>query len=231
MASDFENLIEYTFSNSALLTQALTHKSFAFENGNGSSTEAHNERLEFLGDAVLDLVIAVKLMRDLAANEGELSRRRAALVNERTLSQIARNMGLSQYLILGKGESLSNGTGKDSILASTLEAVIGAVYLDGGLEAAQRIVAKHFTKVIDEDLARICETDYKSKLQEKWQALNRTAPLYKLDKAEGPDHQKTFFVSVFVGDNKLSEGSGKSRKEAEQKAAENALKPEGELSI
>lgn len=219
----FENIIDYTFKNQSLLTQALTHKSAAFEKG---MTEAHNERLEFLGDAVLDLIIATKLMKDLSANEGELSRRRAALVNERTLSQIARQMGLSQYLILGKGESQSNGTGKDSILASTLEAVFGAVYLDGGLEASEKIIEKHFTKVIVEDLTRICETDYKTKLQEKWQAFNRTAPLYKLDRAEGPDHQKTFFVSVFVGDKKLSEGIGKSRKEAEQKAAENALKSE-----
>lgn len=217
----FQNLIGYTFNDLSLLTRALTHKSFAFENGNAGKTETHNERLEFLGDAVLDLIIADLLMQDQSASEGELSRRRASIVNEKTLSQVARQMGICDYIILGKGETLSLGTQKDSILASALEAVVGAVYQDGGMEEAKKIVRKYFAELV-ENAPNHKETDHKSKLQERWQALNKTAPLYKLDRSEGPDHQKTFYVSVYVGETKLGEGAGKSRKEAEQKAAENA---------
>lgn len=221
----FQNQLSYTFNDPSLLVRALTHKSFAFENGNSSHGETHNERFEFLGDAVLDLVVADLLMKDEKASEGELSRRRAALVNEKTLSQVARLMGLCDQIILGKGESQSQGTQKDSILASALEAVIGAIYLDGGLDQAKKTVEKYFSNLVA-TAAAIVETDHKSKLQEKWQALSKTAPFYKLDHSEGPDHQKTFYVSVYVGEKKLGEGVGKSRKEAEQKAAANALEME-----
>lgn len=213
----FQNLIGYFFKNIELLRLAMTHKSYAFEIGKGQDVSAHNERLEFLGDAVLDLIITNKIMEDGNAAEGELSKKRATLVNERTLSQIAREIKLPEYLILGKGEALTQGMEKDSILSSTFEAVIGAVFLDGGYDAAKEIVLKCFCQMQPK------EFDYKTKLQEKWQAMVKTTPQYTLDKAEGPDHQKTFYVSVFINNAKLAEGVGRSRKEAEQNAALLAL--------
>lgn len=222
----FQNAIQYAFKNIALLSQALTHKSYAFEHGKAQDVESHNERLEFLGDAVLDLLVAQLLMKiSKTASEGELSKRRAALVNEKTLSEIARQLRLPEYLVLGKGESLSHGTEKDSILASALEALIGAIYLDGGYEEAKNFVEKYFTEHIEtRGEYTYSHFDFKTKLQEICQAAHKLTPVYKLDKAEGPDHQKTFFVSVYVQDQKVSEGRGKNRKEAEQCAANDAIK-------
>ncbi|MBK9294387.1 MAG: ribonuclease III [Oligoflexia bacterium] len=213
----FQNKIGYTFLNQELLRLALTHKSYAFETGCGHDVGSHNERLEFLGDAVLDLIISHKIMEDGLASEGDLSKKRAALVNEKTLSQAAREINLNEYIILGKGETQTKGMDKDSILSSTFEAVIGAIYLDGGYKAANEVVLKYF------DIMQPQESDYKTRLQEKWQAKLKITPQYVLDKAEGPDHQKTFFVSVYINENKLAEGVGKSRKEAEQNAALIAL--------
>ncbi len=220
----FQKLISYQFKDARLLTQALTHKSYAFENNKGADVNSYNERLEFLGDAVLDLAISEILMKETGATEGELSRRRAALVNERTLAAVARKLGLAEFIILGKGEASSQGANKESILASTLEAVVGAVFIDGGFTEARSILENRFSSYL-KGITEICEfmNDHKTKLQEKWQAENKAAPCYKLDKAEGPDHQKVFFVSVYINETKLAEGSGKSRKEAEQNAAANAL--------
>ncbi len=213
---EFQNAIGYQFHDSQLLKQALTHKSYAFENSVGSDPSHYNERLEFLGDAVLDLVITKNLMKDPQASEGELSKRRAALVNEKSLASVARQINLAEYIALGKGEERTNGASKDSILSSALEAVWGAVFLDRGFEAAASVIERFVTENL------VANVDYKSELQERWQAENKLAPIYKLDNSEGPDHQKIFYVSVYIGEIKLGSGIGKSRKEAEQDAAKQA---------
>jgi len=220
----FQNSIGYAFNDLSLLQQALTHKSYAYEKSEPLQNKVHNERFEFLGDAVLELAVSTLLMRDEGASEGDLSKRRASLVNEKTLAQVARDLGVSQYLFIGKGESKAQGHNKDSILASAFEAIIGAIYLDGGFDLVFKMIESHFAKFLTHQYAvKLSDGDYKTKLQEVWQARTRLAPTYKLEKSEGPDHEKTFFVSVFVGETKLAEGVGRSRKEAEQKAAAKAF--------
>lgn len=225
----FQNKIGYEFKNPHLLAEALTHKSFAYENGGSAPSTPHNERLEFLGDAVVDLAVSKFLMdRDSQASEGDLSKKRASLVNEATLAEIAREIDLSDHLILGRGEVQSQGKTKNSILASALEAVLGATFLDGGFDASLELAHRLFASRCD-SLSSAREPfakDYKTRLQETIQALHKTIPTYRLERAEGPDHRKSFHVAVFLGQKKMGEGSGKSRKEAEQEAAKNALENE-----
>jgi ribonuclease III len=221
----FQDKLGYHFKAPKLLEEALTHKSFAHENRPDKELFAHNERLEFLGDAVLDLAISILLMhQDFQATEGELSKRRASLVNESTLAEVAREFGIREYLILGRGELNSNGSEKSSILASTMEAVFGAVYLDGGFDEASKIVEKLYKSRLEEVRVKApFMKDYKTRLQELIQGTHKTAPRYRIEKTHGPEHEKVFQVAVLVGDKVLSEGQGKSRKEAEQDAAKRAL--------
>lgn len=222
----FQEKIGYSFKTPSLLAEALTHKSYAHETIPSVVIFAHNERLEFLGDAVLDLSVSALLMhRDYKATEGELSKRRAALVNEKTLAEVARELELSEYVILGRGELHSKGHEKESILASTVEALLGAVFLDGGFDATFGIVESLFSARVESllnDKSSFAK-DYKSRLQEIVQSEHKVTPKYVIDKTQGPEHQKTFFVSVMVGEKKLGEGTGKSRKEAEQDAAQRVL--------
>ena len=220
----FQEKLEYQFKFPAFLEEALTHKSFAFER-TGKATSIYNERLEFLGDAMLGLSMSrILMLRDQTATEGDLSKRRASLVNEVTLADVARDIGLSDYIILGRGEVTTHGTQKNSILASTLEAIFGAVFLDGGFEPASSLIERLFSSRIEQHLVQIpFQRDYKTRLQEKIQGLYKATPQYRVESTQGPDHEKTFHVAVLLGDKTMGQGSGRSRKEAEQEAARLAL--------
>jgi ribonuclease-3 len=190
--------------------------------------EADNETLEFLGDSVLGLAISHLLIEIFPdCDEGELSRLRSSIVNERELAQIASTVSLGDFLFLGKGEELSGGRQKSSLLANGFEALLAAVYLDGGLDSAIRLVQKMFHNYLEyseEDfLLKVLDKDYKTQLQEITQARLRVTPAYFLEAEEGPDHDKTFFMTVAIGDRVLAHGSGKSNKEAQQEAARMAI--------
>ncbi len=217
MEKDLERLqdtIGYKFSNHALLIEALTHKSWGSPN---------NERLEFLGDSVLELAISHLLYQSLPeATEGELSKIRSWLVSEDSLAEIAGKVSLGEFLRLGKGEKNSGGRRKPSILASALEALLAAVYLDGGFEKALELVRRLFGSQIGKKGWR--NEDYKTQLQEYTQAIFREVPVYLLLSEQGPEHSKTFEVAVLVRGKIWGRGKGKSKKEAEQRAAEEALR-------
>lgn len=211
------------FKNQELLTQALTHKSHF--NENGKKGPGDNEKLEFLGDAVLDLILSEYLM-ELFPNddEGSLSKKRASLVNEAILSKIALDSGLSKRLLLGKGEMISGGQEKPRLLASALEAILGALYLDSGFEITRKVVREYFLTVIQSmDSTQDFSNDYKTRFQEMVQAQKKPTPEYKVTKEEGPSHSPTFEVSVFVQTELLGTAVGKNKKQAEQEAAKAAI--------
>jgi ribonuclease III len=218
-----EKGLSYLFKDSRLLIQALTHTSFSNENEPCSFPD--NERLEFLGDAVLDLIISRILIDEFPiATEGELSKFRAALVNEERLSSLARNFDLGKYLLLGKGEDNTGGRNKDSILSAVYEAIIGAIYLDGDFSVAFQVVKNHFSQLISEAEDESFHHDYKTELQELSQVIFGSTPEYILTGEAGPDHDKSFEVGIFIQGKILGKGWGKSKKAAEQQAAREALK-------
>jgi len=203
-----------------LLDRALTHRSFAYENG-GLPT---NERLEFLGDSVLGVVVTDTLYRahpDLS--EGRLAKLRAAVVNARALAEVARTIGLGQHIKLGRGEEATGGRDKSSILSDTVEAVIGAVYLSGGFEAASSVVHLLFDPLMEAAAGLGAGLDWKTSLQELSAEHALGVPEYVIEDA-GPDHEKTFTAQVQVGDTLYGHGTGRSKKEAEQQAAETAYR-------
>ncbi len=219
-----EARIGHRFADAGLLARALTHRSFANEQGGGETPGSHNERLEFLGDAVLDLAVTHLLLERLPeAAEGELSRLRAAVVSERALAALARRLDLGRHLRLGRGEERTGGRDKPSILADAFEALVGAVYLDAGWPAAFALVRAHLQGPIDLAARGEAEPDYKTRLQELVQQRFRIAPRYSLLSAEGPDHARTFEVELALGDTVVGRGRGASKKEAEQRAAAEAL--------
>ncbi len=220
---ELEETLGYTFNNPQLLECALTHRSFAAEH---SDISEDNERLEFLGDAVLELVMT-RLLFDLYGNaysEGDLTRMRAFLVNEAQLAKQAEGIGLGHYIRLGKGEERSGGRRKKSILADTFEAVMGAIYLDGGLEPCFSFVKRLFNQVLSEITDHFLIEDYKSALQELTQARFHVVPTYRVEKISGPDHNRTFEVAIILDGKVLARGEGSSKKKAEQDAAKEALK-------
>jgi len=203
------------------LSVALTHTSFANEAGGDM---ADNERLEFLGDAVLGLLVGHGLFRaHPAAQEGTLSRLRAGLVNARNLAELAAGLGLGSMLRLGHGEELTGGRGKASILANAYEAVIGAVYLDLGLRATWRVVGAHFAGRLSSPRVGAADQDFKTRLQELVQSRFRSTPLYRVVAERGPDHEKEFEVVLLVAEQPIARGVGRSKKEAERAAAGKAL--------
>lgn len=216
-----ERALGYRFKLPHRLIQALRHSSYTNEHVDVDL--ASNERLEFLGDAVLSLVISHMLMKHRPnLSEGELSRNRAQLVNEAQLADIARQIGIGPHLLLGKGEALTQGREKNSILADAMEAIIAAIYLDGGFDAAFGFVANQFAEQLH-SLDRAGDAiDYKSKLQEKVQITHHQVPRYQVIDTSGPDHDKTFRVRMSVA-GIVSEGDGKSKKMAEQEAARAGL--------
>jgi ribonuclease III len=211
--------LDQPFQNLGLLDQALRHSSYAHDNpGSGPS----NERLEFLGDAVLALTVsALLLARFPESSEGEMSRGRAALVNARQLAALARRLGLGAYLLLGRGEEGQAGREKPSLLANALEALLGAVYLDSGLEAAAQLTARWFGPLISSALPG---QDFKTSLQEFTHARYKTPPSYHLLTESGPRHARHFQVEVRLKDQPLAQGEAHTKKEAEQQAAQKALK-------
>jgi len=217
----FLQKLGYQFTDEALISEAFRHSSYVNEQADSGLRD--NERLEFLGDAVLNLVVGHLLMlRYPEMKEGELSRTRANLVNETQLAEIARTIDLGSQIMLGKGELLSNGCEKNSILADTFEAVVAAVFLDGGFDVANRIVEIHLGHLIDEMQTLSATQDFKSQLQELVQVNQQQMPEYAVVAENGPDHDKTFRVRLIVLDL-ITEGRGKSKKQAEQDAAKNAL--------
>ncbi len=216
-----EKNLGYRFRQKTLLQKALCHSSYV--NEQPLEGLQNNERLEFLGDAVLNLIAGHILMEEYPeVKEGELSRMRAGLVNETQLAAIARNLDLGAHILLGKGEIQTNGCDKNSILANTLEAVIAAVYLDGGFKTAFRLIQKHFAEVFNSLSFFTVDQDYKSRLQELVQTTLKVIPHYKIVEETGPDHDKTFTVQLKVQDV-VTRGRGKSKKAAEQNAARQYL--------
>lgn len=212
-----------TFSDLSLLEQALIHSSYL--NENPETIPYSNERLEYLGDAVLGLVVAEKLYRDNPDfDEGSMTRLRSALVRKETLARVAKNIGLGEHLYLGKGEDSSGGRKKPANLASALEAIIAAVYLDKGFAVTEELIHRLFDEELQTAINKRDTTDYKSQLQEIIQAREQQTPSYHVTDETGPDHNKTFNVEVRLRDTVLGSGSGKSKKEAETRAARNALK-------
>jgi len=219
-ADQLQQRLAYVFRAPELLRDALTHKSYL--NEQPAAPNRDNERLEFLGDAVLDLVVSeLFLDRFPNAPEGDLSRLKASVVSESALARVARELDLGTALALGRGEDLSGGRRKPSILANALEAVIAAVYLDGGLPAARALIERSFRVVLDDGLRR--DIDPKTDLQELCQRTFGVLPSYAVLREEGPDHQKTFDVQLTIREEIYGTGSGRSKKEAEQQAARMAI--------
>ncbi len=220
--ADLEKRFSYVFKNRKLLTEALTHRSFYHENPDKSIT--HNERLEFLGDSVLGFVIVEYLFSlDKEFTESIMAKIKSYLVKESILSEIADSISLGKYLKLGKGEEATGGRAKKSILADTIEALLGAVYLDGGYKKVKAVVLKLFRKEIDTLMDSTRFYDFKTELQEKTQLLFGVLPEYRVVKQEGEEHEKVFTIEVFIEGKNLGKGSGKSKKEAQTLAAREAL--------
>ncbi|KPJ75783.1 MAG: ribonuclease III [Deltaproteobacteria bacterium SG8_13] len=224
MSTDSEKLsrsLQYRFNNIELMEEALRHSSYVNEQPDGNLR--NNERLEFLGDAVLNLSVGHILIHKYPdVREGELSRMRAGLVNESQLAEVARRIDLGAFVKLGRGEMQTNGPEKNSILANTFEAIIAAVYLDGGFEAAFELVATHLEPLLQPQGLQPANQDHKSRLQELVQVSGHPVPVYEVIGESGPDHDKTFSVRLTVRDV-TAEGTGKSKKLAEQDAASKAL--------
>ncbi len=226
--SKFEQAGGISFKNKDLLRQAFTHRSYLNENRN--LEWSHNERLEFLGDAVLELVITEYLYEKYPnQTEGDLTSFRAALVNAITLSEVARELGVNDYLLLSRGESKDEGRARQYILANTMESIIGALYLDQGYEMAKYFISKILFHRIDKIVDEKAWVDSKSLFQEKVQSEESVTPVYKTLKEEGPDHSKKFTVGVYIGKDLVAEGHGPSKQEAEQDAARRGLEKRGWL--
>ena len=220
--AELQQSLGVSFNDLSILEQALVHGSYVNENPGLVLTS--NERLEFLGDAVLGLTIAEKLYQDFPQySEGEMTRLRAVLVSRETLARVARNIKLGDYLYLGKGEETGGGRRKPSNLAGALEAVIAAISLDQGLPTTKDFILRLFREELERVVSLGVEVDYKSQLQELIQARQQPAPVYYLIEAVGPAHNRRFTVEVKVADTVLGRGSGKSKKMAETEAARSAL--------
>jgi ribonuclease III len=226
----FQEIIGYNFIQIELLEQAFVHRSYV--NENPKLKFGHNERLEFLGDAVLELVATNYLYAKFPhKDEGDLTAYRAALVNAVLMGGIARDIGMNEYISLSKGESRDTGKARLYILADTFEAVIGAVYLDGGYEPAKDFIHSSILVHTDEVIRKGLFKDAKSMVQEKAQEESGVTPAYRVLKEIGPDHDKRFTIGIYFGDNLIAEGNGKSKQEGEQTAAQAALVKKGWIKL
>lgn len=222
-----EENLGYSFKNKRLLENALTHSSYANEVRNGVSS---NERLEFLGDSVLSVIVSSYIYENFKKKpEGELTRLRSSLVCEKTLCSFSRKLNLGEYLLLGKGERKNGGAERDSILADAFEALLAAVYLDGGIEPARRLVMCFILKELETYDVKADFKDYKTLLQEIIQRNPEESVNYVLIDEKGPDHNKQFTVEVRLNSNTIGTGTGKSKKDAEEMAAKQALVLMGEI--
>lgn len=222
----FEQSIGVSFNDAALLRQAFTHRSYI--NEHRGEVQGHNERLEFLGDAVLEL-ISTHFLYDKFPDkaEGDMTAYRAALVNAVTCAEVAQEVGMNDYLLLSKGEAKDSGRARQMLLANAFEALVGAIYLDQGYDAAKKFIEEHLFPKIDDIVHNKLWQDAKSSLQEKVQDAESVTPAYAVIKESGPDHDKHFTVGVYVKDTLWAEGEGKSKQEAEQTAARAALEQKG----
>jgi ribonuclease-3 len=221
--AEFEKKTKIVFKDKNLLKQAFIHRSYI--NENPSQGLAHNERLEFLGDAVLELIVTDFLYKKFPKYaEGELTSVRSALVNAVIISSVAEDTGMNDYLLLSKGETKDKGKARQYILANTYEAYVGALYLDQGYDVVEKFIAKTLLPKTDEIVNKKLWRDAKSLVQEKAQEFVNVTPAYKVISEAGPDHDKHFTVGIYFAKNLIAEGKGKSKQEAEQKAAEAALK-------
>jgi ribonuclease-3 len=222
-----QEIIGYTFSNDVLLEQAMTHRSYL--NENRSYKLDHNERLEFLGDAVLELVVTEYLYENFTNPEGELTSWRAALVNGEMLSTIARTLNIEPFLKMSRGEAKDTGRARDYILANAMEAIIGAIYLDGGYEPSKVFITEKVLVYLDDVLNKKLYLDPKSHFQERAQEHVGITPQYKVLDENGPDHDKQFEVGVFLDEECVANGSGRSKQDAQREAARKALEVKGWL--
>lgn len=226
--SNFEKTSRVSFKDKNLLRQAFTHRSYI--NEHRKLKLEHNERLEFLGDAVLELVVTEYLYQKYQdRTEGELTAYRSALVNAITLADVARDLGMEYYLLLSRGEAKDKGRARQYILANTFEAVVGAMFLDGGYGVAQAFISRTLFHLTDKVVQEKLWLDAKSHFQERAQDKFGTTPHYRTMQEIGPDHDKFFTVAVFLGDTLVAEGEGRSKQDAEQSAARNALEKNGWL--
>jgi ribonuclease-3 len=224
--NQFAKRIGLTFNDKDLLKQAFIHRSYL--NEHRDVTLPHNERLEFLGDAVLELVVTDFLYKRYSTKpEGELTALRAALVNTNSLSDVATELGLNDYLLLSRGEAKDTGRARQYILANTFESVVGAIYLDQGYEVAAKFIADNLFNKTDKIVEGELWQDSKSYFQEKAQEHFSVTPAYQVLAEVGPDHNKKFTVGLFIGDKQVTTGEGHSKQEAEQDAAEKGLKEKG----
>ena len=220
--TEFEKKVGVAFKDKGLLTQAFIHRSYI--NENPKSKLSHNERLEFLGDAVLELVTTDYLYKKYPESpEGELTAYRSALVNAVIIAEIATELSMNDYLLLSKGEAKDTGKARQYILANTYEAFVGAVYLDQGYDAAERFIANSLLSRTDDIVNNKLWRDAKSLIQERAQEFVSITPAYKVLSESGPDHDKRFTVGLYLKNELVAEGKGKSKQEAEQKAASEAL--------
>jgi len=219
----FEKVIGINFKNKSLLKQAFTHRSYL--NEHRDLELGHNERLEFLGDAVLELIVTEYLYEKYPdASEGDLTSFRSALVNAITLSDAASKIGMNDYLLLSKGEAKDTGRARQIILANTIESLIGAIYLDQGYETTKYFISSNIFGLMEKIIEEKKWLDAKSEFQEQAQDYEGVTPTYKTTKEEGPDHDKKFTVAVYLGKTKVAEGEGRSKQDAEQNAAAKGLK-------
>lgn len=217
--ADIEAKLQYTFKDRSLLTLAFVHRSFINES---REVAKHNERLEFLGDSILGMLIAEYLYRNLpTTDEGELSSLRSRLVEASSCVAYVQKLDLGKHLLLGKGERMNDGRGRESILADLFEAIIGAIFLDGGLNAARDFLLNNFKAEI-ENIIKIPVSNWKAALQDYCQKQFQQMPIYNMIEETGPDHSKFFTIAVMLGENELGRGSGGSKKEAQQAAAADA---------
>jgi len=225
MIESLAKKIGVTFNNIQLLQQAVTHRSYL--NENRDYEQGHNERLEFLGDAVLELIVTEHLYNNFDNPEGELTSWRSALVNGEMLAKISEKIGVEKYLMMSRGEAKDKGRARQYLLANAMEAIIGATYLDQGYEAAKAFVLKNVVVELKEILENKLYLDPKSYFQEKAQETNKVTPSYRVIKEWGPDHDKHFIVGVYLASELVAEGEGNSKQEAQREAARLGLEAKG----
>ena len=224
--SALEAQLGVTFKDSTYITEALTHRSYL--NEHKGLKRNHNERIEFLGDAVLELIVTEALFRQFPdEQEGKLTAYRSALVNTVSLAKLATDFGIGKYVLLSRGEAKDTGRARQFILANAMEAILGAIYLDQGYEVAKKFLETHLLPRITEIIEKNLWQDAKSRLQEKAQELENQTPNYQTLEEIGPDHDKRFVVGAYIGETLIYKGSGRSKQEAEQEAALGALKTKG----
>lgn len=224
--SILEKKLGFNFKNKDLLTQAFTHRSYINENPGFSLS--HNERLEFLGDAVMELIVTEHLFKEFPEKaEGDLTNWRAALVNAKMLTSVAEDLGFNDFLLLSKGEAKEGGKARAYILANSFEALIGSLYLDQGYKVTEDFIKKNLLVRLPSIIKEGSYKDAKSKFQEAAQDKVSITPIYKVVKEWGPDHDKKFIVGVYLADEQIAEGQGSSKQEAEEAAARSALEVKG----